>query len=101
MKFKEFAIEGIEEFYEAMVWGRGKTTPRHGTVKMKYRCPAGPRKSRQVKHPSDCYKQYDVAQAQRMKTTRARTGPQQARRQSRTKNINTATKLVRRLNKYR
>ena len=100
MKFKEFADEGIEEFYEALVWGRGKATTRGGTVKMKYRCPSGPRKSRQVSHPSKCYTQYDVAQAQRMKTTRARTGPQQARRQSRTKNINTATKLVKRLNKY-
>jgi len=101
MKFDDIKPEGIEEFYEAMVWGRGKSTARGGKIKMKYRCPAGPRKSRQVKHPSDCYKQYDVAQAQRMKTTRARTGPQQARRQSRTKNINTATRLVRRLNKYK
>lgn len=100
-EFKEYDTEEIDEFYEALVWGRGKHDARHGKVSMKYRCPAGPRKSRQVKHPSDCYKQYDVAQAQRMKTTRARTGPQQARRQSRTKNINTASRLVRRLNKYK
>ena len=100
MKFKEFEIEGIEEFYEALVWGRGKATTRGGTVKMKYRCPSGPRKSRQVSQPSKCYTQYDVAQAQRMKTTRAKTKFQQARRQSRTKRINTASKLVRRLNKY-
>lgn len=100
MKFNEFKPEGIEEFYEGLVWGRGKATTRGGTVKMKYRCPSGPRKSRQVSHPSKCWDHPDIAQAQRMKTTRAKTKFQQARRQSRTKRINTASKLVRRLNKY-
>jgi hypothetical protein len=100
MKADEFMWEG-EELYDGMVWGRGKSTARGGTVKMKFRCPSGPRKSRQVSHPSKCWDQPNIAQAQRMKTTRARTGPQQARRQSRTKNINTATRLVRRLNKFK
>jgi hypothetical protein len=40
----------------------------------------------------------DVAQAQRMKTTRARTAPTQARRAQRTKSINTASVLANRLN---
>ena len=100
MKADEFMWEG-EELYDGMVWGRGKSTARGGTVKMKFRCPSGPRKSRQVSHPSKCWAHPNIAQAQRMKTTRARTGPQQARRQSRTKNINTATRLVRRLNKFK
>ena len=100
MKADEFMWEG-EGLYDGMVWGRGKSTARGGTVKMKFRCPSGPRKSRQVSHPSKCWDHPNIAQAQRMKTTRARTGPQQARRQSRTKNINTATRLVRRLNKFK
>ena len=100
MKADEFMWEG-EELYDGMVLGRGKSSARGGTVKMKFRCPSGPRKSRQVSHPSKCWDHPNVAQAQRMKTTRARTGPQQARRQSRTKNINTATRLVRRLNKFK
>ena len=100
MKADEFMWVG-DELYDGMVWGRGKSTARGGTVKMKFRCPSGPRKSRQVSHPSKCWDHPNIAQAQRMKTTRARTGPQQARRQSRTKNINTATRLVRRLNKFK
>lgn len=101
MKFEEFKIEGdLEEFYEGLVWGRGKSDARHGKLKLKFRCPSGPRKSRQVSHPSKCWAHPDIAQAQRMKTTRAKTKFQQARRQSRTKKINTATRLVRRLNKY-
>jgi hypothetical protein len=68
---------------------------------MKFRCPSGPRKSRQVSHPAKCWDHPNVAQAQRMKTTRAKTSVQQARRQSRTKTINTASKLVRRLNKFK
>ena len=100
MKADEFMWEG-DELYDGMVWGRGKSTARGGTVKMKFRCPSGPRKSRQVSHPSKCWDHPNIAQAQRMKTTRARTGPQEARRQSRTKNINTATRLVRRLNKFK
>ena len=40
----------------------------------------------------------DVAQAQKMKTTRARTGPTQARRAQRTKSINTASVLANKLN---
>ena len=101
MRAAEFISEEYNEYYEGMVWGRGKSTARGGTVKMKFRCPSGPRKSRQVSHPSKCWTQWDVAQAQRMKTTRPKTSFQQARRQSRTKRINTASKLVRRLNKFK
>jgi|TARA_R110000868_G_scaffold29433_3_gene109507 hypothetical protein len=100
MKASEFMWED-EELYDAMVWGRGKATARGGSVKMKFRCPSGPRKSRQVSHPAKCWDHPNVAQAQRMKTTRAKTSVQQARRQSRTKTINTASKLVRRLNKFK
>jgi hypothetical protein len=101
MKASEFIFENDEEFYtEAakMVWGVGKHTARGGNAKLKFRCASGPRKSRQVSHPSKCHQPMDVAQAQRMKTTRARTKTQAARRTDRTKSINTASVLANRLN---
>jgi len=100
MKAKEFIFEQDEAFYETakMVWGVGKHDARGGKTKLKFRCSTGPRSGRQVSHPSKCHQPMDVAQAQRMKTTRARTGVQQARRAQRTKSINTASVLANRLN---
>jgi hypothetical protein len=101
MRAKEFITESIALKEVEVVWGRSKPTTRGGQVKLKFRCTTGLRKGRQVSHPSKCFDHPDVAQAQKMKTTRARTAPTQARRQQRTKSINTATKLVSRLNKQR
>jgi hypothetical protein len=101
MKAQEFIFEDDEEFYtEAakMVWGVGKHDTRKGQAKLKFRCSSGPRKSRQVSHPSKCHQPMDVAQAQKMKTTRARTKVQAARRTDRTKSINTASVLANKLN---
>ena len=100
MKASEFIYEQDEQFYEAeVVWGRKSGTARGGDTKLTYRCTSGPRKSRQVSHPSKCFDHPKVAQAQKMKTTRARTAPTQARRQKRTKSINTASALATGLNK--
>lgn len=102
MKAKEFITPEHEEFYEVkMVFARSKPTARGGSTSLKFRCTSGPRKSRTVATPAQCYDHPNVARAQQMKTTRARTKNQQARRQSRTKSINTATKLVQQLNKVR
>jgi hypothetical protein len=101
MKANEFIFEDDEEFYTETakaVWGVGKHDAKGGTTKLKFRCSTGPRASRQVSHPSKCHQPMDVAQAQRMKTTRARTKTQQARRAQRTKTINTASVLANRLN---
>ena len=99
MRASEFIFEQDEQHYEAkMVWGVGKKTARSGQTKLKFRCTSGPRKSRQVSHPSKCHAPMNVAQAQRMKTTRARTSVQAARRTDRTKSINTASVLANRLN---
>ena len=100
MRASEFIFEADEEFYETakMVWGRTHGTSRGGDVKLKFRCTTGPRASRQVSHPSKCHQPMDVAKAQRMKTTRARTAPTQSRRQQRTKSINTASNLAAKLN---
>lgn len=101
MKAAEFIFESDEEFYTEtakMVWGVGKHDARGGKTKLKFRCSTGPRAGRQVSHPSKCHQPMDVAKAQKMKTTRARTGVQQARRAQRTKSINTASVLANRLN---
>ena len=101
MKASEFIFESDEELYTEtakMVWGVGKHNTRTGQTKLKFRCTSGPRAGRQVSNISKCNTPIDVAQAQRMKTTRARTGVQQARRAQRTKTINTASVLANRLN---
>jgi len=81
-----------------MAWARSNPTARGGSTKLKFRCTTGPRKSRTVSSPAQCHQPIDIAQAQKMKTTRARTAPTQARRQSRTKSINTASSLIKKLN---
>ena len=101
MKASEFIFEDDEELYTEtakMVWGVGKHSTRGGQTKLKFRCSSGPRKSRQVSHPSKCSLPMDVAQAQRMKTTRARTSAQASRRTDRTKSLNTASVLANKLN---
>jgi hypothetical protein len=101
MKATEFISEEYEQFYTEtakMVWGRTTGTAKGGKTKLRFRCSTGPRAGRQVSHPSKCHQQYNVAKAQKMKTTRARTGPTAVRRQQRTKSINTASVLARKLN---
>jgi hypothetical protein len=100
MKSKEFIFESDEEFYETakMVWGVGKHNAKGGKTKLKFRCTTGPRAGRQVSDIAKCSAPMDVAKAQKMKTTRARTGVQAARRTQRTKSINTASVLANRLN---
>jgi hypothetical protein len=93
MRAKEFIIE-VE-----LAWARTQGTSRGGVPKLKFRCTSGPRKSRTVSQPSKCFDHPNPAKSQAMKTTRSRTAPTQARRQSRTKSINTATQLVKKLNK--
>jgi hypothetical protein len=98
MRFKEFVTEAILLKEVEVVWGRSKPTARGGNLKLKFRCTSGFRKGRQVSHPSKCSDHPDMAAAQRMKTTRARTKVQQARRTQRTKTINTASVLANKLN---
>ena len=100
MKIFEILTEEILDEVE-VAWGRSHTTARGGQPTLKYRCTSGPRKSRLVSSPAKCHQPMDVAQAQKMKTTRAKTAPTQARRQKRTKAINTASRLISKLNKYR
>ena len=98
MRAKEFIFEEDLVREAKMVWGVGKKTARGGTTKLKFRCTTGPRKGRQVSTPSKCYTPLDIPKAQKMKTTRARTKVQAARRTDRTKSINTASVLANKLN---
>jgi hypothetical protein len=75
-----------------------KRNARTGKLMLAWRCESGPRSNRTVPNVADCGKAPDVAQAQRMKKTRARTKVRQARRTKRTKRINPASKLITRLN---
>lgn len=78
-----------------MVW---KRTPS-GTVKMSWRCEAGPRKNRTVPNVKDCSASPNVAQSSRMKTTRAKTKIRQSKKTAKTKRINPLSKLIQKLNK--
>lgn len=80
-----------------MVWKRTPT----GAVAMKWRCETGPRQGRTVPKVSDCSAAPDVAQAQRMKNTRAKTKIRQAKKTAKTKRVNPSSKLVQKLNKKR
>jgi len=84
-----------------LVWGRRKTSTRSGVPALKWRCETGNRRGRIVPTVADCGKAPDVAAREKMKKIRARTRPTQTRRAKRTKKINTASRLIRRLNKSR
>lgn len=90
------ASEFIDE--HRMVW---KRDAKSGKVSLRWRCEAGPRANRTVPAVKDCSGAPDVAQAQRMKTTRQRTKVRQARKTKRTKRVNPSSKLMQRLNIYR
>ena len=89
MKAKEFIAE------HRLVWRRN---PKTGKVSLRWRCESGPRAGRTVPSVKDCSGAPDIAQAQRMKKTRQRTKIRQARKTKRTKRVNPASKLIRRLN---
>jgi hypothetical protein len=92
MRASEFVTE------HRMVWKRNSKT---GKVSLKWRCETGPRAGRTVPDVKDCSAAPDIAQAQRLKKTRARTKLRQARRTKRTKRVSPASRLIQRLNKYR
>lgn len=78
-----------------MVWKRSPS----GQVSLKWRCETGLRAGRTVPKVADCSAAPDIAQAQRMKKTRAQTKLRQARKTKKTKRVNPSSKLTQRLNK--
>lgn len=89
MRASEFITEAVR------AWKRGKK----GLSKLRFRCPAGPRKSRIVAKPADCYAAPNPEKIAALKLTRRRTSIRQARRAKRTKNVNPYSKLMQNLNK--
>jgi hypothetical protein len=97
MRAKDFIFESDEKLYEVhAAFGRGRSKSK---PTMKFRCTTGPRQSRLVNDPKQCFAHPDVAKSQRMKKTRARTANIQARRTKRTKRLNIASRILRQLNK--
>lgn len=97
MRAFEFLTEDDNELYEvraAFGRSRSKTKPA-----IKFRCTTGSRAGRVVSDPNKCFAHPDIARAQRMKKTRARTANIQSRKTKRTKKINIASRILRQLNK--
>ena len=92
MRADEFITEGLLE--AARAWKKSKK----GGAKLRFRCPSGPRKSRIVSKPSDCFAAPNPKKAAQMRVTRQRTAIRQARKAKRTKNVNPYAKLMRSLN---
>lgn len=105
MNASDFLNENSEQHYETLAetkvaWGRtGKQGKLHGKTKLKFRCTTGSRAGRVVSDPAKCHAHPNIAKAQRMKKTRARTKVAQARKAKRTKKLNIASKIVRQLNR--
>jgi hypothetical protein len=77
-----------------MVWARkGKSVAR------KYRCTFGPRKGRTVSDPQQCSKPIDMQKRFTLRRTKAQKGSRMTRKAQRTKRTNSASKMVRALNK--
>ena len=95
MKIDDIIIESVEEVCEArMAWARKGTK-----IVKKYRCTSGPRKGRVVSTPGQCSKPINIKKRMSLKRTKARMGSRMARRSKKTKKINPASKLLKRLNK--
>lgn len=76
-----------------------RRNPRTGNITTRWRCESGPRKGRTVSDVRQCSAAPDIARAARMKATRQRTKPAQARKTKRTKKINPMTRTATRLNR--
>jgi len=79
---------------EKQVWARKGTK-----IVRKYRCAGGQRKGRVVSDPTQCFKVVDIKKRAALKRTKARLGAKMARKARRTKRINPASKMLKRLNK--
>jgi hypothetical protein len=94
MKIDDIIIEGQEEVCEArMAWAR-----KGNKIVKKYRCTGGPRKGRVVSNPSQCSKPINMKKRMQLKRTKARMGSRLKRKSARTKRINPASKMLKRLN---
>ena len=96
MKINDIILEeSVKELRETrMAWAK-----RGNKVVKKYRCTSGPRKGRVVADPAQCSKPIDMKKRMQLKRTKARMGSRIKRKTARTKRVNPASKMVRKLNK--
>lgn len=95
MKIDEIIVESKEEeICEArMAWAR-----KGNKVVRKYRCTSGPRKGRIVSNPTQCSKPIDIKKRMNMKRMKAKNATRIKRKTARTKRLNPASKMLKRLN---
>lgn len=86
--------EIFDQVSEKQVWAR-----KGQKVVRKYRCTTGQRKGRIVAEPSQCFKVIDVKKRALFKRTKARLGGKMIRKSRKTKRVNPASRLLKRLNK--
>tara|TARA_R110000796_G_scaffold46462_14_gene112263 strand:+ start:15292 stop:15618 length:327 start_codon:yes stop_codon:yes gene_type:complete len=105
MRINEIITPEIEQkmLETAMVFARkvSKKNKFNPTIKQMYKCTSGPRFGRKVASIKQCDAPIDIAKRNQMKLTRAKTKVLQARRAKKTKKINPAAIIARRLNKFR
>jgi hypothetical protein len=94
MKMADIINESDTLVETKMVWAR-----KGGKIARKYRCTFGKRKGRVVSNPSQCNAPVDMKKRFSMKRTQAKKGARMARKAQRTKRTNSASKMVRALNK--
>jgi hypothetical protein len=97
MLIKEIVIE------TAMVWARKVSKKSKFAPKLvqKFKCTSGLRAGKKVSNLAQCTAPIDVNKRNSMKLTRAKTKVMQARRAKKTKKINPAATMAKRLNKFR
>jgi hypothetical protein len=79
---------------EKQIWGR-----RGAKLVRKYRCTSGRRKNRIVATPAQCFAAPNIKARVRMKQLRRRLGAKMMRKAQRTKRVNPASRVLRRLNR--
>lgn len=105
MRINEIITPDLEQKMEetAMVFARktSKKSKFSPAIKQMYKCTSGPRFGRKVANLKQCDAPIDVAKRNKMKITRAKTKVMQARKAKRTKRINPAALMAKRLNQFR
>ena len=105
MRISEIVTPELEQKIAetAMVFARkaSKKSRFSPEFRKMYKCTSGPRFGRKVANLKQCDAPIDVAKRNKMKITRAKTKVMQARRAKRTKRINPAAIMAKRLNQFR
>jgi hypothetical protein len=102
MRLHEFTTpQQLEE--TSIVWARKASAKSKFAPKLvqKFQCSTGVRAGRKVSDLKQCTQPINVAKRNAMKLTRAKTKIVQARKAKKTKRINPASLMAKRLNKFK